>query len=183
MPNIRLPHHTPLTRPPHIPPKRRILRPRLPTNPPGLQLRKMALEEAYLMLAIHARRIRRTPFDAEMVPHQATVNSRSGLRDQLRAPHRLSVPVRRVVEREFRALRGAKVGGVLVAGREVDVGGYVGGAMDVVLVGSDFVAPGPIVEIGRRGEVVEAAVPEDGPGLDERECCCEGYECETHVGG
>lgn len=36
--------------------------------------------------------------------------------------------------------------------------------MDVVLVWADLVTPGPFVEVARRGEVVEAAVPED--------CCC-----------
>lgn len=114
MPKPRLPHRTPLTRPPHIPPKRRILSPTLSTNPPSLQLGKMALEEANLMLAIHARRVRVAAHDAEMVPHKPAVDGRAGLRDQLGAPHRLPVPVRRGVEREFGALRGARVGGVFV---------------------------------------------------------------------
>lgn len=35
--------------------------------------------------------------------------------------------------------------------------------MDVVLVGSDLVGPRPFVEVGGRGEVIEAAVPQDRP--------------------
>lgn len=34
--------------------------------------------------------------------------------------------------------------------------------MDIVLVGTDLVGPGPFVEVGGGGELVEAAVPEDG---------------------
>lgn len=54
--------------------------------------------------------------------------------------------------------------------------------MDVVLVRADFVGPGPLVKVAGGVEVVEAAVPEDGAGVD----ACEeagGEGQELHGGG
>lgn len=48
--------------------------------------------------------------------------------------------------------------------------------MDVVLIGPDLVGPGPFVEVGGGGEVVEAAVPEEGGVRGGREGGEEGEE-------
>lgn len=114
------------------------------------------------MLLVRARRVLLLPHDAEVVEHLALVDGRVGLGDELRAPHVLPVPEGRVVEGELRALGGRGVGRVLVVRRELHVGGYGGGPVDVPLVGPDLVGPVPVLEVGGGAEVVEAAVPEDG---------------------
>lgn len=122
----------------------------------------MTFKETNLMFPIHTGRILVAPHDAEMIVHFSPVNRFLGLRDQFDTAHVLPVPVRRVVEREPGALAGARVVGVFVGFRE----GYVlvdgGGAVDVVLVRTDLIGPGPLVEVRDRGEVIEAAVPEEG---------------------
>lgn len=159
-----------------------VLDPRRARDPPVLHLDKVALEEADLVLLVGARRVVRGAHHAEVVKDLALVDGGRRLRDQLGAAHRLAVPVGRVVERQARALDGGGVGRVLVVRGEVDVGGRRVGAVDVPLVGADLVGPGPVVELGRGGEVVEAAVPEDGGVGDGREEGREGGG-ELHRGG
>lgn len=76
----------------------------------------MAFKEANLVFTVHIRGIGRTPHDAEMVPTLSCGDCSGGLRDELDAPHGLSVPVSGAVEGEFSALGAAAVGGVLVGG-------------------------------------------------------------------
>lgn len=50
---------------------------------------------------------------------------------------------------------------VLVVRGEVDVFLDCSRAVDVVLIGPDLVRPGPLVQVRRRGEVVESPVPDN----------------------
>lgn len=86
--------------------------------------------------------------------------------NQLDAPHVLPIPVRRRVQREARPVGGDAIGSVLVRRREVNVLVDGARAVDVVLVGADLVAPGPGVQVCRRAEAVEPAVPDDCTGVD-----------------
>ena len=133
----------------------------LAADPAILQLSEVAFKKANLMLVRRARHIRAAPLDAEMVVHSTAVDSGFGLRNQLGAPH-IRVPFGGAVDCDFGAMLGVCVAWVLVRGGEVDVGCYGSRAVDIVLVGTDLVCPGPFVEVGGGGEVVEAAVPEDG---------------------
>lgn len=101
----------------------------------------MALKEINLVLTIDTRRIGPVAHHAEVVVDFALVDGRGGLRDQLDASHGLAIPVSGAVEGELGALLGDGVGGVLVGGGEGDVLVDGFGAVDVVLVGSDLVAP------------------------------------------
>lgn len=92
----------------------------LAANPAILQFREMALEERNLVLVRRRGDIRTAPLDAKMVVHRTLVNGRSGLRDQLRAPH-VAVPFRGAVDGDAGALLGVGVAGVLVRGRQVHV--------------------------------------------------------------
>ena len=76
----------------------------------------MALEEVDLMLERCARSVGARAHHAEVVVHKALVDAGGRLRNQLGAPHVLSVPVGGVVDCHFDALFGGCVGGVLVAG-------------------------------------------------------------------
>lgn len=134
--------------------------------PAGLELGKVALEEGDLVLAGGGGGVGVLAHKGEVVKDLALVDGGRGLGDQLGTAHVLAVPVGRVVEGDLGALVGATVGRVLVAGREVDVGGDLGRPVDVVLVGADLVAPRPLVQVGRGGEVVEAAIPENGASRD-----------------
>lgn len=156
----------PLTHTAHLPPQVAITHIRLPRDPPRLHLREVALKETNLVLPIDRREIRGIRHHGEVVPHFARVDRRRRLRNQLGPPHGLALPVRRGIERELGALLGRRVGRVLVRGGQVDVLGDVARPVDVVLVRADFVGPGPVVEVARGGEVVEAAIPEDGAGVD-----------------
>jgi hypothetical protein len=71
------------------------------------------------------------------------------------------VPLGCAVDCDFGALLRAGVAWVLEVGCEVNVFGDGAGSMDVVLVVSNLVSPGPLVEIGRGAHVIEAAIPED----------------------
>ena len=93
VPDASIPDNVPLRRSSNLPSQRRIARPRRATNPPRLQLGKVALEEADLVLAVQARGIGGAAHDAEMVVDLPAVDGRGGLRDQLGAAHVLPVPV------------------------------------------------------------------------------------------
>ena len=66
----------------------------LAADPAVLHLGEVALEEADLVLAARARRVRLPPHRAEVVEYPPLVDRRLGLRDQLDPPHVLPVPVR-----------------------------------------------------------------------------------------
>lgn len=142
MPHTRIPRrHTPLALLIHHPLQLQITRPTLARNPTILHLGKVALKEINLVLAIHAGRVGPIAHHAKVVIDLALVDGRGRLRDQLDASHVLAVPVGGAIEREFGALLGHGVGGVLVGGRQGDVLVDGFGAVDVVLVGPDLVAP------------------------------------------
>lgn len=168
----------------HIPPQVCVASSRLPGDPASLHLGKMAFEKTNLVLPVDARKIRAIRHHAEVIPHLARVDRRRGLRNEFGAAHRLSIPVRRGVQRELCPLRGSGVGRVLVSWREVDVLCYVTRTVDIVLVRSDFVRPGPVVEVRRRGQVVEAAIPEDSTSIradnDGHQGPC--YAADIHLG-
>lgn len=113
---------------------------RLAVHPSILQLRKVALEEADLVLVRRARYIGCRAFDREMVVDLPLVDGGSRLGNKLCAPH-VRVPFCGAVDSDLGALLASGVCGVLVAGREVDIFGDIAGAMDVVLVRADLVCP------------------------------------------
>lgn len=160
MPLIRLQINLPLTLPTHEPLQVRVGSTLLAADPTVLQLREVALEEADLVFVRGAGYILSAPLDAEVVVYRSAVDCGLGLRNQLCAPH-IAVPFGGAVDGDLGALLGVGVAGVLVRGREVDVGCYGTGAVDVVLVWSHLIGPGPFVQVGGGGEVIEAAVPQD----------------------
>ena len=160
VPLVRLKLHLPFALSTHHPLQVGVGRALIAADPAILQLSKMALEEADLMLVRRTGDICAAPLDAEVVVHCAAVDRSLGLWNQLGAPH-IAVPFRGAVDGDFGALFGVRVAGVLVGWGQVHVRGYRTRAVDVVLVGADLVRPGPFVEVGGGGKVVEAAVPED----------------------
>lgn len=159
MPHAHLPRrHTPLALLADHPLQLGITIPSLAANPAILHLGEVALEKVDLVLAVHAGRVRAVARHAEVIEDLAAVDGRRGLRDQLDTPHGLSVPVRGGVEREARALRGDGVGGIFVGGGERDVFVDGLGAVDVVLVRPNLVAPRPGVEVCGCFETVLVAV-------------------------
>jgi len=129
MPNIRIPLNSPVAGATHKPLQVRIACPARATNPPRLHLREMALKKVNLMLAVNAWRVGGRPLHAEVVPDVAGVDSGASLGNQLSASHRLPIPVGGIVQRDLDALVGARVGGILVGGGEVDIFGHVARAV------------------------------------------------------
>lgn len=103
----------------------------------------MGLKEIDLVLPVDRRGVGVLPRHGEVVKDFPTVDGGLGLGDQLYAAHVLPVPVRGRVQGELGSLPGDGVVGVLVVGREVDVLLHGGAAVDVVLIGSYLVGPGP----------------------------------------
>lgn len=130
----------------------------LATDPAVLELCEVALEEADLVFVGGARHVGTAALDAEVVVYRAAVDCGLGLRDQFCAPH-VAVPFGGAVDGDLGALLGVCVASVLVRWREVHVGCHWAGTVDVVLVRSDLVSPRPLVQVGGRGEVVEATIP------------------------
>ena len=85
----------------------------LAVDPPILQLREVALEEADLVLVRGTRDVRRRPLDREVVVHSTSVDGSLRLRDQLGSPH-VTVPLGCAVDRDLRALFATGICGVLV---------------------------------------------------------------------
>ena len=110
-----------------------VARARLSIHPSILQLREVALKEADLVFVRRTRYVGSRSLDREMVIHGALVDGGLGLGDQLRAPH-VTVPFRRAIDRDLRALFAAGIADVLEVGREVDVFGDGARSVDVVLV-------------------------------------------------
>ena len=158
----------------------RVLGALLAADPAVLHLGEVALEEANLVLAVDRGGVGGAAHHAEVVELLALVDALGSLRDQLGAAHGLAVPEGGGVEGELGTLLGARVVGILVLGREVDVRGDGAGAVDVPLVWTDLVGPGPSVEVGGGGHVVEAAVPDYGS--VDSESAEEGGEGELHFG-
>jgi hypothetical protein len=76
------------------------------------------------------------------------------------------------------------VGRVLVVRRQVDVFVDAGRAVDVVLVRAHLVRPRPLVQVRRRREVVEPAVPQHGGvGQARGHKRCRGQKCGFHDDG
>lgn len=88
-----------------------------------------------------AGRVGRGMLHAEMIEDFSLVDGGGGLGDQFGAAHGLAVPVAGAIESDFDAVGAAGVGRVFVGGGNVEVGGRVFRAVDVVLVGSHLVAP------------------------------------------
>lgn len=160
MPHIRLELHLPLALSAHHPLQVGVGSSLFAADPAVFQLREMALEEADLVLVRCTGHIRRTSLDAEMIKHGALVDRCCGLWDQLRAPH-VTVPFCSAVDGDLGTLLGVCVARVLVRRGQVDVGSHGSRAVDVVLVRTDLIRPRPLIQIGGRGEIIEATVPED----------------------
>lgn len=88
-----------------------------------LELGEVRLEEGDLVLLGRARRVERRGRDREVVEELALTDQPGGfgLRDELRATHRLAGPVRGVRQGDLDALDTCGVGWVLVLGSEVHV--------------------------------------------------------------
>lgn len=129
VPDVSFPGNVPLGSSSNLPSQRWVAGAGSATDPARLQLGEVALEEADLVLAVQARRVGGAALDAEMVVDLAAVDGRGGLRDQLGAAHVLAIPVSGAGQADLGALRGAAVGGVLVAGVEVDVFGDGAGSV------------------------------------------------------
>lgn len=166
VPHAGVPVDAPLGLATDAPPQQGVRDARGARLPAGLEFGEVALEEGDLVLAGGGRGVGILAHQREVVEDLALVDGGRGLGDQLGTAHVLAVPVGRVVEGDFGTLVGAGVGRVLVAGGEIDIGGDLGRTVDVVLVRADLVAPRPLVEVGGGGEVVEAAIPENGTGRD-----------------
>jgi hypothetical protein len=104
------------------------------------------------------RRVGRRLLQRKVVPHRSCAQVLGGLRDQLRTPHAIVVPHGRGVDGDLCTLRRPRVRRVLVAGIEVDVVGGVAGTVDVPLILTDLVGPGPFVEVGSGG-IITARLP------------------------
>jgi hypothetical protein len=109
-------------------------------DPSVLQLREMAFEEADLVLIRGTGDIGGGSLDREVVVYSALVYGFFRLGNELCSPH-IRVPLRSVVNGDLGTLLRAGIGGILEAGREVDVFGDCSGAVDVVLVVSNLVGP------------------------------------------
>lgn len=166
VPHVGVPVDAPLGLATNAPPQQGIRSASGARLPAGLELGKVALEEGDLVLAGKGRGVGVLAHEREVVEDLALVDGGRGLGDQLGTAHGLAVPEGRLVEGDLGTLAGARVGRVLEAGREVDVGGDLGRTVDVVLVRADLAAPRPLAEVGGGGEVVEAAIPENGAGGD-----------------
>lgn len=183
VPDISSPLDTPLGLAANAPPKQSVRDARGAREPTGLELGEVAFEEGDLVLPGGGRGVDVLSHQGEVVVDLALVDGSGGLGDQLGAAHVLAVPVGRVVERDLGSLPGTSVGWVLVVRREVDIGRHRRRPVDVVLVRANLVAPGPLVQIGRRGHVVEAAIPQDGACRDRQHLGDEtGENVELHGG-
>jgi hypothetical protein len=83
----------------------------------------MRLEEADLVLSIDAWWVGIRAHNAEVIPDFSGVDCCRSLGDQFYSPHILPIPICSAVECEFRSLLAARIGGVLVIWREVDIRG------------------------------------------------------------
>jgi hypothetical protein len=129
VPDVSIPVDAPLGVSSNVPSQQRVAGASFAADPASLQLGEMALEEADLVFAEQARWVGRAALDAEVVEDVTTVDGSGGLRDQLGAAHGLAVPVGRAGQGDLGTLLGAAIGGVLVAGVEVDVLGDGAGSV------------------------------------------------------
>lgn len=97
------------------------------------------------MLEATVRSIGRRPRKTEMVVSGTSdkVTRRGRLRDQLRALHSLAIPKGCVVNSNLHALGDRSIGRIRVGSIDIDVVSDVAGTVDVILVGTDLVGPGP----------------------------------------
>lgn len=116
-------------------------------DPAVLHLDEVRLEEADLVLAVLGGGVGVLAHHAEVVEDLAAVNSGLGLRDQLDTSHVLAVPEGRAVERKFGALFRYLICRVLEVRSQSHIFVDGTGAMDVVLVRSNLVSPGPLVQV------------------------------------
>ena len=140
VPHVRVPSCGPLAHAANVPAQQAVAGAGFAADETVLHLGEVALEEADLVLVERRWSVRVRTLHAEVVEHLALVDGGRRLGDQLRAAHRLAIPVRGAVDGELGALLGAGVGGILVGWVQVDVFRHCAGAVDVVLVGTDLVA-------------------------------------------
>ena len=114
VPRVRRPRGVPLTLAANIPPQLAIACALLTRNQPILQLCEVALEEADLMLAECAWSVDIGALHAGMIIYVPLVDGCSRLWDELSAAHRLTIPVRCVVDGDLDSLFARCIGGVLV---------------------------------------------------------------------
>jgi hypothetical protein len=122
VPNTSSPVSAPMRVTADVPSQQRVRSSRLSTDPAGLQLGEMALEEAYLMFAVDARRVGGSVHDAEMVVDLSRIDGGGRLGNQFCSTHVLPVPVGGAVEGELETRCTSAIGWVLVAGIESEVG-------------------------------------------------------------
>ena len=154
VPHHRVERRGPLALATNIPPQSRIASSSCSADQPIFHLGEMAFEEVDLVLQRCARCVGAGAHHAKVVVDEALVDAGGRLRDQLGAPHVLSVPVGGVVDGHFDALFRGRVGRVFVVGGKIDVFGYGPGAVNVVLIGGYLVGPGPYAH---ESEFVERA--------------------------
>ena len=143
MPDISVPKNVPLAHATDHPAEIRVGGSARATDQAVLHLRKVAFEEADLVLEGGVWRIGVRPLHAEVVVDFARIDGGAGLGNQLGAAHVLAVPVRGGIDADFDALLGGSVGRVLIGRGEVDIFCDRSAAVDIVLVGPNLVAPRP----------------------------------------
>ena len=123
-----------------------IFGPLLSTDQAVLHFCEVALEEAYLMFFIWRRRMQAGVLHAEMIIHHALVDWGGGLWDKLRSQHIVAVPDGSFINCYLYTSFASRVRRVLVLACQFHVFRYRPAAMNVVLVGTDWVRPRPVVQ-------------------------------------
>jgi hypothetical protein len=178
VPDTSSPVSAPMRGTANVPSQQRVRSSRLSTDPTGLELGEMALEEANLMFAVDARWVGGGVHDAEMVVDLSRSDGSGRLGNQLGSTHVLPVPVGGAVEGELETGCASTIGWVLVAGIESEVGSDGAASVDIVLVFTNLVAPRPFVQIRNR-LIVESSIPQDCASRRPNEGCQS--HRETHI--
>lgn len=125
-----------------------------------LHLGEVTFEEADLVFFGWGGRVRSSVLDGEVVENFALVDGRAGLWNELGAEHCLAIPGGGFVDADLDAFVRSGVCEILVVWAKSDVVASGAASVDVVLVWTDLVGPGPVVEERSRFVVVQAAIPE-----------------------
>jgi len=129
-----------------------------------LHLGEVRLEEGHLVLLVWRWRVGAGMLHAEVVEDLALVDRSLGLWDQLRAEHVVVVPNGGGVDGNLDTLLRSSIGRVLEVRPELDILVRSACTVNVVLVWTDGVGEGPVVQESARLVRIEATVPEDAAG-------------------